>query len=314
MSPSLEFLQQCRNKLDRIKSQGIVLDYSAFSLCSPSGRCKENQDNFLIMDDQGLMSRILKQNLYKQVDPQWPQGSYRFAVCDGIGGLNDGILIAEAVVAEISQLPTNESADFAGKLDALHLKLNHEWRAPLGCAGTTLTMLDVNPTGQASLYHVGNSRLYAISANKVRCLTLDHVPATRLLVHKHLTATQWYRLVHYRHSRGLVQGFVTGSNLVHSRKDLTALDHTCLPASLACRQDRRKIQLQPGVLYLLATDGLWDTEHPQPFIKSWPALYRKNPTTKAFITALQQQVKAAVAGNNASGFRDNTTAVAFKLR
>ncbi len=45
-----------------------------------------------------------------------------------------------------------------------------------------------------------------------------------------------------------------------------------LPLFLRGLGDRRALELEPGWVYLLASDGLWHLANPQAFIQRWPAL------------------------------------------
>jgi len=129
------------------------------------------------------------------------------------------------------------------------------------------------------LFHVGDSRLYAIDEHRVQCLTVDHVPATHLAMLGLLNGAQWLQQVHIQTSSQISQAFILGSTLgvphLYAETidaELYELHEGNLPLFLRGLGDRRMLALEPGWIYLIASDGLWHLSSPQAFIQRWPAL------------------------------------------
>ena len=166
-----------------------------------------------------------------------------------------------------------------GGLDALHRRLHRQFQAAGLETGCTLTLLEIPSSGPALLFHVGDSRVYAVSARQVRYLTVDHVPATHMALLGLLDSAQWIQRVHLQANSQISQAFILGSTLGAPQlyaeaiaEDLFALHEGNLPLFLRGLGDRRPLNLEPGWVYLFASDGLWHLDDPQAFIRCWPAL------------------------------------------
>ena len=240
----------------------------------------ENQDNFLVIDAAGRASYLAGgQPQSRQVDG-WPPGHLRLAVMDGMGGHGHGREAAEMVAAGLLAIPAClDVASLSRHLDGLHRRLQqgfddlHE-AGPR--PGTTLTMLEIAPTGKALLWHAGDSRLYEITPGAATPLTVDHVPATVLAMAGMIDEESWWRQVHGSHAPHIAQAFILGNTLLDiTRLDdgLVALDAATLPPWLRALPDRRAIALRPDATYLLATDGFWSCSDPFELVARWPRLF-----------------------------------------
>lgn len=114
-----------------------------------------------------------------------------FVVCDGMGG-HDGGEVASAIAIEqiVSQAQAFWHGDLPSESDLkqIILKANQaifdhneqESRCDLGRMGTTLILLAIHNT-QVAIAHVGDSRIYRVTAQKLEQITRDHEVANRLI-------------------------------------------------------------------------------------------------------------------------------------
>ena len=272
-----------------------ALDVAACSRLGAGPRLRsENQDNLLLIDQEGKAAWLHEQVPRQRQLPGWPRGHARLAVLDGMGGHGHGREAAEAVVAGLLAMPPcANSAELTLRLDALHAALQDHFadaRFDDGPRpGTTLTMLEL-PAGAAPLlYHVGDSRLYEITRARVAPLTVDHVPATALAMAGQLPEAQWWDQVHGEHRPQVAQAFLLGNAFadpVHLSDPLFELTPDKLPSWLAQLPDRRALALRPGATYLLATDGLWSCSDPYGWVAQWPQLLAGGAPAATMLGAL----------------------------
>ena len=267
---------------------GPRLDIAARSFVGggPGARA-ENQDNFLLVDVTGLAHFLYGQDHIQQRIPGWTVGHARIAVLDGMGGHGQGREAAEAVVASLLALPPITSiTQLSDQLDALHTTLQHTFALDCPAAGrpgTTLTMLELPPGQAGLLYHVGDSRLYELREGRVSVLTIDHVPATGCAMEGVLGEDGWWRQVHGEHRSQISQAFILGNAFTDSAEladPLFPLSPDKLPPYLRHLPDRRVLELAPGSLYLLATDGFWSCTNPAAWVASWPAILEGSVSAK----------------------------------
>ncbi|MES2322855.1 MAG: protein phosphatase 2C domain-containing protein [Pseudomonadota bacterium] len=298
---------------------GPRFDIAAHSCASAApGSRLENQDNFLLVDTTGRAHFLQDQQRTASRIPDWPAGHARVAVLDGMGGHGRGREAAEAVVAGLLTMPPCDSlGELSTHLDALHTTLQHhfaggddEGRRP----GTTLTLLELRPDKAALLYHVGDSRLYEIGRHQVQPMTVDHVPATAYAMAGHLAEHEWWQQVHGEHRSQISQAFILGnafSNPTMLSDPLFPLSPLNLPPFLYHLPDRRALELAPGAVYLLATDGFWACADPCSWLDRWPALFDAEPDARAMVTALFGDMASAPPPEL---HHDNLTAVVVRSR
>jgi PPM family protein phosphatase len=254
---------------------------------------RENQDNYLLIDQGGHATWQLDQHAQHSVAPGWSRGHARIAVLDGMGGHGHGREAAEAVAAGLLAIPPCSSVtELSAHLDALHARLQHDF-ARIGHSllrpGTTLTLLELPPAGDALLYHVGDSRLYEITAGRVDVMTIDHVPATAFAIDGLLDERAWWQQVHGEHRPQISQAFILGNTFddpLALADPLRALTADTLPPWLRHLPDRRAVALRPGAAYLLATDGFWSCANAQDWVARWPALLAGRASSQAMLDAL----------------------------
>ncbi len=248
----------------------------------------ENQDNLLMIDTHG-QARLLHQQMPQQACvPDWPSGHVRLAVLDGMGGHGHGREAAEAVAQALLTIPACHTLTELGqRLDVLHLQLQQQFRQQHDAdsfrrPGTTLTLLEIPAGAQPMLYHVGDSRLYEISAGSARPLTVDHVPATAFAMHGLLDEPAWWQQVHGEHRAQIAQAYLLGNAFANPQvlaDSLQALDQSNLPAFLSHLPDRRLLTVRRDATYLLATDGFWSCARPDHWVARWPGLLRRPAQT-----------------------------------
>lgn len=261
---------------------GPGLDIAARSSASISKlQVPENQDNLLIVDAAGRAVFLHNQVPHSVQLTDWPRGHVRLAVMDGMGGHGHGREAAEAVAAGLLLIPAcGTQPDLDSRLDDLHRRLQSQFRQhgdndSFRRPGTTLTLLEIPPGAAPMLYHAGDSRLYEITADGARPLTVDHVPATSFAMHGLLGEQEWWQQVHGEHRSQISQAYILGNAFANPQvldNELLPLGPANLPPFLRQLADRRALTLRPDATYLLATDGFWSCGRPLEWIARWPAL------------------------------------------
>ena len=263
------------------RCRGPRLEIALRSICSPTGQGRhENQDNFLLINSRGRARFLWNEKDAQLQLPDWPHGHRRIAVLDGMGGHSHGREAAEKTVEGLLELSAvTDLAQLSNELNILHRRLYQEFRTAGLETGCTLILLEIPPRSPAMLFHVGDSRMYAIDSRNVQCLTVDHVPATHLAILGLLDGAQWLQQVHVQTSSQISQAFVLGSTLGATNfyaeaieEGLYELHEGNLPLFLHGLNDRRLLSLESDRVYLIASDGLWHLRYPQVFIQRWPVL------------------------------------------
>jgi len=277
----------------------------------------ENQDNCVLIDTRGRAAFLAGGAPQRVQLPGWPPGHVRLAVLDGMGGHGHGREAAEAAAAGLLDIPACTDLDsLCAHLDALHAALQRRFDAlgePGPRPGTTLTLLEIAPGGQALLWHAGDSRLLEIGAGRVSPLTVDHVPATAYAMSGLLGEAAWWRQVHGEHWPQIAQAFILGNTFADPLRlddGLFALTSENLPPWLRALPDRRALALRPDATWLLATDGFWSCTDPQEFVARWPRLLGRGDAA-AGVAALFDEMEA----RPPVGLQpDNLTAIVLRCR
>jgi len=295
-----------------------ALDVAAASRRGAGPRLREeNQDNLLLIDTSGQGVWLQDQQPQRRQLAHWHAGHARLAVLDGMGGHGHGREAAEAVAAGLLAMPPCDSAaELAHRLDALHAELQRHFvqlSGPGPRPGTTLTMIELPAAGPPLLYHVGDSRLYEITRERVAPLTVDHVPATAFAMGGLLGEQEWWQQVHGEHRPQVSQAFILGNAFANPARlsdPLFELTPLKLPSWLRALPDRRPLQLRPGASYLLATDGLWSCSDPYGWVGQWPRLLDGGLDAAAMLAAL---LRAYEAHPPAFFHPDNVTAILLRI-
>lgn len=294
------------------------LDIAARSRAGANGAAPENQDNFVVIDGNGRAVFLHGEAEHVVQLAGWPRGHVRVAVLDGMGGHGHGRQASEAAVAGLLRLPgcVTEQALNQG-LDDLHKTLQQYFAGAddaLKPPGTTLTLLELRHGLAPLLYHVGDSRLYEITREHARPLTIDHVPATSFALHGLLGEEEWWQQVHGEHRAQISQAFILG-NAISDPQNLAGplypLQPDNLPPFLRRMADRRALTVRTDATYLLASDGFWACAEPAAWIARWPSLLAPTPSSRCCLHALFGDfIDTPPPGLHV----DNLTAIAMRFR
>ncbi|MDX1693224.1 MAG: protein phosphatase 2C domain-containing protein [Ketobacteraceae bacterium] len=165
-----------------------------------------------------------------------------WVVADGMGGYAAGDVASRAVVHSVSRAPLTGSLDeCADRLEdaivAANRRLLFETTLPAGCQhiGTTVTVLYFHPEENTCVcLWVGDSRLYVLRNNGLYQMTRDH---------------------------SVVQEMVDSGLLDEASRDSHPQSHVITRAVGVTDDlvvDRLTFTPQPGDLYLLCSDGLYN--------------------------------------------------------
>lgn len=276
---------------------------------------RENQDNYLLIDMTGRAVHLKNQREYATQAPHWVPGHVRLAVMDGVGGHQQGREAAEAVAEALVDLPPlQDLGTLEAELLALHRRLQARWPDKVQRPGTTVLLLEIPPQGPALLFHVGDSRLYAVNDEEAECLTVDQVPPTLHAMQGLIGEADWRRQVHAEDRSQISQAFVLGSTLATPGQlddDLFALSAERLPSFLAHLPDRRTLQFDRECIYLLATDGLWALADPLAFVRRWPDILHQPKLRLDY--ALDDLFTELILASAEEPSIDNATAIALRI-
>lgn len=297
---------------------GPRFEVACRSIVSPLGDAgQENQDNYLLLDRHGQAECLKDQRPLRFQVADWPEGHIRLAVLDGVGGHDQGRQVAERIVEEIADLPAFQNQiDLNVALVALHHRVREAFFSTGKAPGATLLLLEIPPGCEPMLFHVGDSRLYAVNEKEAICLTVDHAPPTNYHIQGLIDSEEWRRQVHEEDRSRISQAFGMGSCLGttgHMLPDLVELGPGNLPASLAALADRRIVPLSDDHLYLLASDGFWAYPEPQKFIRRWPEILCCRPQPR-IDNLLDHLFEAHVYASIELDEVDNSTAILLRIR
>jgi PPM family protein phosphatase len=207
-----------------------------------------------------------------------------YAVADGMGGAQAGELaasLAAAALAEATAALRGEeaAAELVREANRRVFRRSVEDPAAAGM-GTTVTLLLVDePAGTAAVAHVGDSRAYRIRDGQLDQLTLDHSVVGELVRAGRLTEEE--ALDHpYRSAITRVLG---------TEEDVDV--------------DTLTVELQPGDLYLVCSDGLTSMVRDEEILAKTTA-HDGNPEAVA---------AALIDAANSAGGDDNITVVLFEV-
>ncbi len=165
---------------------------------------------------------------------------YFFAVADGMGGLEAGEVASFIALRDIGRVvkeePLGSSTDVPSLLVRAFCEANRRIYE-VGCGrgsgsmGTTVTA-GLVMGGTLYIGHVGDSRAYRFTGNSLEQLTEDHSLVGQMVRNGEITETE---------------------AMGHPRRNI--LTHA-LGARPECLVQRVEVQLVPGDLVLLCTDGL----------------------------------------------------------
>lgn len=168
------------------------------------------------------------------------------ALSDGAGGHGHGALAAQltvdAVLDGFRETPLFAPANLASLISQAEHRVSTAQPTSVSRQhmSATVVLLCIDPTkGQALWAHWGDSRLYCFRAGEMRSRTEDHSLIQQLLDAGLYEETDVRKL----HNRNLLAGAVGAEGQVPP---------SILPKALA---------LEPGDVFLLCSDGLWENLH-----------------------------------------------------
>ena len=160
-----------------------------------------------------------------------------WAVADGMGGHSAGDVASTMVIQALSELAAESSlADMANRVDDAMQQVNRELRAlalrrGTHTIGTTVAVLVAHQRHALAMW-AGDSRIYRLRDGRLDQLSHDHALVSELLAHGVITQDQAETHPH----GNLVTRAVGASDELHL--------------------DLEIVELAPGDLFLLCTDGL----------------------------------------------------------
>lgn len=217
------------------------------------------------------------------------EGNGLFLVADGMGGHAAGevasALVVRSVRASLVGIGSVADAEVGGLLaDAFHQAREsltehvfHDRRTR--GMGTTLTVAVLRPEGTVFTGHLGDSRLYHLSASGLRQLTRDHT---------------WHQ-----------REIDSGRRPAGSDPDNPRLSHILtrvVSADEPAAPDLSSAALAAGETLLLCSDGLYNLVGDDDLAE---ILCRETPE--------EQTVGALIAEANRRGGHDNTTAIVIRI-
>ena len=296
---------------------GPRLEVAARSIAAARPKAvDENQDNYLLIDANGSAVSAQDQKEVGAQVPGWPAGRVRLAVLDGVGGHGNGRQVAEAVTQGLIGIPACQTLEsLAGALEALHYRIQVQYRDTKPRPGATLVLVEIPATGPALLFSAGDSRLYRVTPEEAQWLTVDHVPATHYAMSGALGPDDWEQQVHGEDRSEISQAFVLGNTFERSGQLLEGLYELSaerLPEFLRHLPDRRVMELERDCIYLLATDGLWAFREPREWVRRWPKILCYPDTRLDYL--LDDLFTELILSAADEPSVDNATAIAFRLR
>ena len=138
---------------------------------------KINQDNFYI---NGKILKDINKETYKY--NTWSHEEI-YAVCDGMGGENDGEVASRIAVEEIKNISQNKKLDDSvihSAIDKANRKIcQYISEHGENCGSTFVAVVIKND--EATIYNIGDSRCYLIRNNKITQLTKDHTLTAQMV-------------------------------------------------------------------------------------------------------------------------------------
>jgi serine/threonine protein phosphatase PrpC len=242
------------------------------SACTYVGRRKRNEDAYVLDAELGL-----------------------FAVADGMGGYHGGEVASRLAVETLAEFWTASADPEAtwpyaydrglgreeNRVDAAVRLANRricaQREGDLRNMGATLAMLAVRPRA-AIVAHLGDSRIYRCRAGALTQLTRDHSLYEQL---REAGAAELPPLAEFAYANVVTRA---------------------LGAAEVERPELRRVELEPGDLYLLCSDGLSGALEPAEIA----ALLAAAPVEQA----ADRLVEAAYA----AGSKDNITAIVVRVQ
>ena len=235
-------------------------------------------------------------------EPGTPQHAYGalFVVADGMGGMGGGDAASQTAVhalfehyyAERSPHITPLSA-LKAALEAANAAVRHKAREMnLARIGSTAAGVLLLPNGEAQIFNVGDARVYRVRQGFIEQLSHDQ----SVLQHQ------------------IDAGVISAEQARQSRNvNVTAFLGQATPLEAV----HRKVQVQPGDVFVLCSDGLWDLVTPHEMLRIVDQYPAEQATRRLVELALKRgapdNVTVLVLRIGASPASRNTRRVFFAL-
>ena len=142
------------------------------------GFVRENNEDALLIG-----SLVLQQELMEELECiRLEDGSYVFAVADGLGGHRGGEVASRMVLEVLAELKPKDEGSLLRALKEARDKLEkfaREYPAYLGLGTAVAGMVTLEE--KAIVFNVGDCRVYKIEEGKAQRLTQDHTEAEELI-------------------------------------------------------------------------------------------------------------------------------------
>jgi len=263
---------------------------------SKKGLRDENQDNYLIIDQDGYFRSLKNEKIDIGIIPNWPQQCTRLAVADGMGGHQSGREVAESLIEHLKHLPFQADVEsFKMNLEKIHQDLFDKYHQGKKSAGSTLVMADIDDKGNAVIACVGDSRIYQNNGNSWNLLSRDHTILEFQWRDEEISSLDYNNhLQTDNHALAQAMGFGSSGIIPHPNGQKYRQHNPNIRIEVGL--DIKRIQLTPNQILYLASDGLWNQQ-----IKYTP----KNLT----FTECDRLIEQAFSIAESAKSQDNMTAI-----
>ncbi|MBR1506429.1 MAG: serine/threonine-protein phosphatase [Eubacterium sp.] len=215
-------------------------------------------------------------------------GSYLFALADGLGGHGKGeVASAIAVNTAMAIFTENYNSDFiSSSMNAIQDEILKRQQESFSYADmkTTMVSLTIDSSGKARWGHIGDSRLYHFRKTRLKERTLDHsVPQMLVSI-----------------------GEIKEKDIRHHEDRNRLLRVLGTPWNDKSFELSSDVQLKKDDSFLLCSDGFWEFIDEKTMIQ----FLKKSKTVNEWMTLMVEEVKKNGQGSN----MDNNSAIAVWVR
>lgn len=227
---------------------------------SEKGLRDENQDNYLIIDQDGCFRSLKNEKIDIGVIPNWPQQNTRLAVADGMGGHQSGREVAENLIEHLKYLPFQADVEsFKTNLEKIHQDLFNQYHQGNKSAGSTLVIADIDGKGNTVIACIGDSRIYRNDGTSWNLLSRDHTILEFQWRDEEISAQEYnHHLQENNHALAQAMGFGSSGVIPHSNGQKYRKHNPNIRIEIGI--DVKKIKLAPNQILYLASDGLWNQQ------------------------------------------------------
>ena len=205
------------------------------ALCCDKGKIRKNNEDAFFFNGRFMPADEMDKGDTLAIDV--PAKESLWAVCDGMGGEENGEVASYTVVSEMSKLQDRlHNRDFATALQAWIREINTHVFEKASGGGSTLAMLYCEEES-LQIAHIGDSRVYRLRRGKLEQMTRDH-SKVELMISAGMITPEEARM----HPQKNVITRYLGMN-----------DEYICEATISPR-----IQIAYGDRYLLCSDGVTD--------------------------------------------------------